>query len=107
MQKRGDTNMKSRFRMLLTAITFIAGLALLFAALALPLRLAAQHNPDITVYRGYCQYDYITGRLTGLCHSFRFQFCYLQPSADCIGTVNPPRNIGLEVCLVTVDRVDI
>ena len=34
--------MKSRFRMLLAAITFFAGLALLFAALALPLRLAAQ-----------------------------------------------------------------
>jgi probable HAF family extracellular repeat protein len=34
--------MKSKFRMLLAAITFIAGLALLFTALALPLRLAAQ-----------------------------------------------------------------
>ena len=41
--------MKSRFRMLLSAITFFAGLALLFAALALPLRLAAQDkqkNPN-------------------------------------------------------------
>jgi probable HAF family extracellular repeat protein len=40
--------MKSRFRMLLAAITFFAGLALLFAALALPLRLAAQdkQNPN-------------------------------------------------------------
>ena len=34
--------MKSKFRMLLAAITFFAGLALLFAALAIPLRLAAQ-----------------------------------------------------------------
>jgi probable HAF family extracellular repeat protein len=38
--------MKSRFRMLLAAITFFAGLALLFAALALPLRLAAQDKQD-------------------------------------------------------------
>ena len=38
--------MKSRFRILLSAITFFAGLALLFAALALPLRLAAQHKQD-------------------------------------------------------------
>jgi probable HAF family extracellular repeat protein len=45
-RKRGDTNMKSRFRMLLAAITFFAGLALLFAALALPLRLAAQDKQD-------------------------------------------------------------
>jgi probable HAF family extracellular repeat protein len=35
-------NMKTKFRMLLAAITFFAGLALLFVALALPLRLAAQ-----------------------------------------------------------------
>jgi probable HAF family extracellular repeat protein len=38
--------MKSKFRMLLSAITFFAGLALLFAALALPLRLAAQDKQD-------------------------------------------------------------
>jgi probable HAF family extracellular repeat protein len=38
--------MKSKFRMLLAAITFFAGLALLFAALALPLRLAAQDKQD-------------------------------------------------------------
>jgi probable HAF family extracellular repeat protein len=38
--------MKSKFRMLLAAITFFAGLALLFAALALPLRLAAQDNQN-------------------------------------------------------------
>jgi probable HAF family extracellular repeat protein len=38
--------MKSRFRMLLAAITFFAGLALLFAALALPLRLAAQDKQN-------------------------------------------------------------
>jgi probable HAF family extracellular repeat protein len=38
--------MKSKFRMLLAAITFFAGLALLFAALALPLRLAAQEKQD-------------------------------------------------------------
>src|SRR5258708_1255435 len=38
--------MKSKFRMLLSAITFFAGLALLFAALALPLRLAAQAKQD-------------------------------------------------------------
>ena len=38
--------MKSRFRMLLAAITFFAGLALLFAALALPLRLTAQDKQD-------------------------------------------------------------
>ncbi len=36
--------MKTKFRMLLSSITFIAGVALLFAALALPGRLAAQHN---------------------------------------------------------------
>jgi len=38
--------MKTKFRMLLAAITFFAGLALLFAALALPLRLAAQDKQD-------------------------------------------------------------
>src|ERR1700730_9159492 len=38
--------MKSKFRMLLAAITFFAGLALFFAALALPLRLAAQDKQD-------------------------------------------------------------
>jgi probable HAF family extracellular repeat protein len=38
--------MKSRFRILLAAITFFAGLALLFAGLALPLRLAAQDKQD-------------------------------------------------------------
>jgi probable HAF family extracellular repeat protein len=38
--------MKSKFRMLLAAITFSAALALLFAALALPLRLAAQDKQD-------------------------------------------------------------
>src|SRR6266849_6638941 len=38
--------MKTKFRMLLAAITFSAALALLFAALALPGRLAAQHNQD-------------------------------------------------------------
>ena len=38
--------MKSKFRILLAAITFFAGLALLFAALALPLRLAAQDKQD-------------------------------------------------------------
>ena len=36
--------MKTKFRILLSAITFIAALALLVAALALPLRLAAQYN---------------------------------------------------------------
>ena len=43
--------MKSRFRMLLAAITFFAGLALLFAALALPLRLAAQDKQDHNQHR--------------------------------------------------------
>ena len=38
--------MKTKFRILLSAITFIAGLALLFAALAIPLRLAAQDKQD-------------------------------------------------------------
>jgi probable HAF family extracellular repeat protein len=41
---KNDTNMKSKFRILLAAITFFAGLALLFVALALPLRLAAQER---------------------------------------------------------------
>lgn len=36
--------MKAKFRMLLSAITFVVGVALLFAALALPGRLAAQHD---------------------------------------------------------------
>src|SRR5499425_2809614 len=36
--------MKTKFRILLSSITFIAGAALLFAALALPGQLAAQHN---------------------------------------------------------------
>jgi hypothetical protein len=39
-------NMKTKFRILLSSITFVAGLALLFAALALPLRLAAQDKQD-------------------------------------------------------------
>jgi probable HAF family extracellular repeat protein len=38
--------MKPRFRMLLSAVMFFAGLALLFAGLALPLRLAAQDKQD-------------------------------------------------------------
>jgi N-acetylneuraminic acid mutarotase len=84
--------------MLLAAITFFAGLALLFAALALPLRLAAQHNPDPTVYSGYCQYDDTVHRLNGLCVSHRFNFCYIRPSADCTGTVNPPRNVQIHTC---------
>ena len=52
---KNDTNMKTKFRMLLSAITFIAGLALLFAALALPGRLAAQdkqgNNPKHHHYK--------------------------------------------------------
>ena len=43
--------MKSKFRMLLSATTFIAGLALLFAAMALPLRLAAQDKQDHNQHR--------------------------------------------------------
>ena len=43
-EKNMKQNVKSKFRMLLAAITFSAALALLFAALALPGRLAAQHN---------------------------------------------------------------
>ena len=63
--------MKSKFRMLLAAITFIAGLALLFAALAIPLRLAAQdkQQPSLTTPNcwgpGYCQNS--GGRLNGYC----------------------------------------
>jgi probable HAF family extracellular repeat protein len=38
--------MKTKFRILLSSITFIGGVALLFAALALPLRLAAQDKQD-------------------------------------------------------------
>jgi probable HAF family extracellular repeat protein len=43
---KNDTDMKTKFRMLLSAITFIAGLALLLASLALPGRLAAQDKQD-------------------------------------------------------------
>src|SRR6266481_9512476 len=43
---KNDTNMKTKFRMLLSAITFFAGLALLFAALALPGRLDAQDKQN-------------------------------------------------------------
>jgi hypothetical protein len=93
--------MKSKFRMLLSAITFFAALALLFAALGLPLRLAAQDNQDhncFPVCYGYCQYDDTVGRLDGLCVSHFLQFCYILPSADCTGTVNPPRNVQLHTC---------
>jgi hypothetical protein len=38
--------MKTKFRILLSAITFTAGVALLFAALASPERLAAQDKQD-------------------------------------------------------------
>lgn len=38
--------MKTKFRILLSSITFIAGVALLFAAPALPLRLAAQEKQN-------------------------------------------------------------
>jgi probable HAF family extracellular repeat protein len=41
---KNDTNMKTKSRMLLASFTVIAGLVLLFTALALPGRLAAQHN---------------------------------------------------------------
>jgi probable HAF family extracellular repeat protein len=43
--------MKTKFRMLLASITFIAALALLFAALALPGRLAAQQNHKFHHYK--------------------------------------------------------
>ena len=43
---KNDTDMKTKFRILLSVITFVAGLALLFAALAIPLRLAAQDKQD-------------------------------------------------------------
>jgi hypothetical protein len=65
--------MKSRFRMLLAAITFFVGLALLFAALALPLRLAAQDKqipslptPCGWAGPGHCMVD-PDGRLNGYC----------------------------------------
>src|SRR4029077_3703457 len=101
---KNNTNMKSRFRMLLAAITFFAGLALLFAALALPLRLAAQdkQDPDLLcppfgVCRGNCQVN-DTGQLNGLCLASIFHGgCLIRPSADCTGTVNPPRHV-VSVC---------
>jgi hypothetical protein len=100
--------MKSRFRMLLSAITFIAGLALLFAALALPLRLAAQNNrgqvvgqSDIGRHHGYCQVDDTQGyyQLNGLCVSYRFTFCYIQPAnpATC-GAAFPPTLVADTTC---------
>jgi hypothetical protein len=99
--------MKSRFRMLLSAITLIAGLALLFAALALPLQLAAQDKQDNNqdpnaFYDGFCQVDW-TNHLTGNCITFRgycgshsFAGCYrgwkaLKPGAFCYGRVDLAR----------------
>jgi hypothetical protein len=94
--------------MLLAAITFFAGLALLFAALALPLRLAAQNNrgqvvgqSDIGRHYGHCEVDATQGyyQLTGLCVSFLFQFCYIKPAnpATC-GAAFPPTQVVLETC---------
>jgi probable HAF family extracellular repeat protein len=76
LNKRGDTNMKSKFRMLLAAITFITGLALLFAALALPLRLAAQdkQNNNQNPNRRHHHYQLIdTGTLGGATSSLGFE----------------------------------
>jgi hypothetical protein len=100
--------MKSRFRMLLAAITFFAGLALLFAALALPLPLAAQNyrgqvvgQSDIGRHYGYCEVSDIRGyyELTGLCVSHSFIGCDIQPAnpATC-GAAFPPTRVGLTTC---------
>jgi probable HAF family extracellular repeat protein len=61
-KKRGDTNMKSKFRMLLAAITFIAGLAL-------PLRLAAQDKQDHNQHRQAHYTVTDLGPLDGSTHS--------------------------------------
>jgi hypothetical protein len=95
--------MKSKFRMLLSAITFVTGLALLFAALALPLRLPAQVEPvwPPPPHHGYCQVDDSQGyyQLNGLCVSYLFQFCYIRPAnpATC-GAAFPPTRVGITTC---------
>jgi len=101
--------MKSKFRMLLAAITFFAALALLFAGLAIPLRLAAQNNrgqvvgqSDIGRHYGYCEVDATQGyyQLTGLCVSHNILgFCDIQPAnpATC-GAAFPPTSVGKTTC---------
>jgi hypothetical protein len=109
--------MKSRFRMLLAAITFFAGLALLFAELALPLRLAAQDktttgaNPLVHLYYGECQVDDTQScyHLFGSCVShlpFPPYSCFIQPSANCTGTVNPVRAVVIYSCFGNVILAD-
>jgi hypothetical protein len=113
--------MKSRFRMLLAAITFFAGVALLFAALALPLRLAAQNNrgqvvdrSDIGRHYGNCEVSDIRGyyELTGLCVShlpYPPYFCDIQPAnpATC-GAAFPPTQVRLTTCGgIGSDQVDL
>jgi hypothetical protein len=113
--------MKSKFRMLLAAITFSAALALLFAALALPLRLAAQNNrgqvvgqSDIGRHYGYCQVDDSQGyyQLTGACVSSSFIGCDIQlANPPTCGAAFPPTRVQLHTCggigstLVDVARV--
>ena len=95
--------MKSRFRMLLAAITFFAGLALLFAALALPLRLAAQDKqiPSLTTPEncwggGRCIVD-PDGRLNGHCLTNTPYGCFTGQSSCCpVGAM--ATNPGTTVC---------
>jgi hypothetical protein len=92
---------------------------LLFAALALPLRLAAQNNrgqvvgqSDIGPHYGYCQVDATQGyyQLNGLCVShtpYPPYYCYIQPSANC-GTAFPPTQVSIENCFGGVPtRIDL
>ena len=63
---KGNHKMKTKFRILLATTTFIAGAALLFAALVLPGRLAAQDDQTPDNPYGHCILD-SNGRTTGYC----------------------------------------
>jgi hypothetical protein len=94
--------MKSRFRMLLAAITFFSGLALLFAALAIPLRLAAQDKQIPSLMptcwgAGYCVNS--GGHLNGYCIINTPYGCGTTQSLCCpVGAV--PINPGTIVCCI-------
>jgi hypothetical protein len=100
--------MKTKFRILLSAITFIAGVALLFAALALPVQLAAQGQQQgvaLPAPTHYCEVGR-GGRLTGTCLIVEPALCLHSPCAQDCRTGLRARNPGFMNCLGTLFEVD-
>jgi hypothetical protein len=100
--------MKTKFRMLFSAITFIAGVALLFPALALPLQLAAQgQQQGVALPAGsFCEVTGTgRGRLTGFCIVPVNTVCDRFPCVSCpVGA--RARTPFFYLCLGILHRVD-